>query len=46
MEHLRPKTGNLSLYAIPTAYTLAIVPHGYYMVRMMIASGGKWSNAA
>lgn len=46
MADLQQRTTNLSLYAIPAAYTLGILPHGYYLVRMMIASGGKWTNVA
>ncbi|SCV72904.1 BQ2448_7 [Microbotryum intermedium] len=36
---------NVSLYAIPLAYILALLPH-VYMEIAMILSVGKWSNAS
>ncbi|KAB8342779.1 hypothetical protein FH972_022377 [Carpinus fangiana] len=33
-----------SFYAIPAAYALGLVPHAYYLTRMMAASSFQWTN--
>lgn len=36
---------NWSMQAIPAAFLFGIVPHGYYMTRLMIATKNQMSNA-
>lgn len=40
-----PNPGNWSLKAIPTAFALGLVPHSYYLVRLMAATKGQMSTA-
>jgi hypothetical protein len=40
-----PTPYNWSIQAIPAAFALAIVPHGYYLTRLMMATKGQLSNA-
>lgn len=45
MAAAQPNPYNWSLQAIPAAFVFGIVPHGYYITRMMIATKNQMSNS-
>ncbi|KAK6439804.1 hypothetical protein LTR95_003981 [Oleoguttula sp. CCFEE 5521] len=45
MTSTLPSPYNWSLQAIPAAFIFGIVPHGYYLTRLMVATRNQMSNA-